>query len=128
ELQIIVYFRSTPQPRRVNELEGMVVIPQVGVYRIARGACFGGDDVPLFPEEPVDQRRLAGVGAPDHRHLNGLAFLSRLPGRELLHENVQQVAGALPHSGRYSDRIAEPERVEVVLRSGALQVVELVDG
>ena len=46
--------------------------------------------------------------------------------RQRLDQLVEEVAASLPHAGRRADRIAEPEAVEVVLRRGALEVVELV--
>ena len=87
------------------------------VDRVARGPGQRRDDHPLGAGEPVDQRGLADVGAPDHgqphRVIFGAVSVRGLRSRGQLDDPVEQVAGAEALRRRHRDRLAEAERVEL---------------
>src|SRR6185436_9716570 len=80
----------------------------------------------LLAEEPVGQRRLPHVGPPDNRHADRWLRLVRPFGWQTSNDSVEQVPTPLAHGGRDAERLSEAELIELILRSGPLQVVELV--
>ncbi len=107
---------------------------------VAGDAGLGPGQQPLLAEQAVDQRRLAGVGTPDHRDLDrscrvlhvratGLVVV-RFAGRGGLGQRRAQrlveIGQALAVLGRDRHRLAEPERIGFVharLRRPALALV-----
>ena len=77
---------------------------------VAGGPRLIGDDRPLGAEEGVDERGLAGVGAPDHGDPDRIVVptLGR-PVAEQLDDPVEQVAGAEPVAGGDCEWLAEAE-------------------
>ncbi len=92
--------------------------------RVAGDAGLGSGEHPLLAQDPVDQRRLAGIGAPDDRDAKrlvarilalvlvlGKLVLIRQGLAEHLAQRFHQIDDALAMFGREGQRIAEPQPV-----------------
>ena len=121
-----------------------------GVHGVSRGPRHLGDDHPLFAQQTIDERRLAGVGTADDGHgrfcggagLGGRAAplivavvvfvelarsAARLP-RQPLDDLVEQIADALSVLGAHLDDRIEPELVQLQRSGLGAPIVGLVDG
>ena len=122
---------GTADPCRVEDPERPLVPLQDRVHGVARRPGHVADDRPLFFQQPVHQRRLADVRAPDDRHL-GLRLRGRrrrlvLQFGEPRDDLVEQVADALAVLRRNLDDRLEPEGVELDRPTASVPIVRLVD-
>ena len=76
-LQLLLDARAAAQAGGVVKAEFLPVPVEIDGDGVARGAGFRRGEQPLLADQPVDQRRLAGIGAPD----NGDADRMRPPRR-----------------------------------------------
>ena len=97
------------------------------VDRVARRPGHVGDDHALFPEERVQERRLADVRAAEDRDPDRLVADRRLVrSRQSRDDLVEQVARAVPVERGERHRVAEPEAMELDRLEVAPRVVDLV--
>ena len=64
-LELVLNAGAAAQPGRVEHLQGPAAPFEIDADRVASEAGLGADQQPLLAEDVVQQRRLAGVGAPD---------------------------------------------------------------
>ena len=104
-----------PRSRRSESIASRVV-PASGATtcRSSPSSRLTSDDLPAF-------------GRPTTATLIALRSSSSIAGGQQLAPAVEQVAAPLPHAGRRRPPDRRSRAVEVVLRRGALEVVELVD-
>ena len=82
------------------------------VDRVARRARLGRDDVALFAEEPVDERRLAHVGPADDRDVDALLALraDRCAGSAPPARRARRRCPSLPTPRRHAARRSPARR------------------
>ena len=132
----VVDARLAPHARGVDEADRAVVGLDHRVDGVAGGAGQVVHDGALLADEPVEQRRLADVGAADdgdREHLVGqrppasaARSSSASLGREVLDDRVEQVAGRPAVQRAHRVRVAEAERQELPRRALVAGVVDLV--
>ena len=98
------------------------------VDRVARRARHLADDRPLLPDEPVEERRLADVRAPEDRDADRLVArpARRRAARQPLEDLVEQVADVRAVQPRDRDRLAEAEPVQLERERLLRGIVDLV--
>ncbi len=133
---------------RVDQHHGLPVELDRRIDRIAGGARHVGHDHSLAAEHAVDEGRLAGVRAPDDRNARRTELrlrqlghlllgqvtlrgrcrrLARHRRREVVDDEIGQIAGIAAVLGADGDRRIEAERVELDRIGLARRVVALVD-
>src|SRR5690606_4536482 len=65
EVGVLGDLRLAADPGRVDDHVAVLVDLHLHVDGVAGGAGDVGDDDPLLPDQPVEQRRLANVGTAD---------------------------------------------------------------
>ena len=115
----------------VDEAQRAVVGLDDGVDGVARGARHVVDDRALVADQPVEQRRLPDVGAPDDRDREEVVVVVVVAVEvvglgELGDHVVEEVAAPPPVDGRDRDRVAEAEPRELPDVGLAALVVDLV--
>ncbi len=101
-LDVFVYFGLLADAGGVDEVEVESEFVVAGVDGIACGAGDVGDDVPVFADEGVDERRLAGVGAAydcEAGYVVELFGPVGVFGGEVFDHFVEEVAGAVAVDG-----------------------------
>ena len=97
-----------------------------GVDGVACGARHLRDDGALGADEPVGQRRLAGVGPADDGDVDAVVLRVVPCFGQRLDERVEQVARAVAVNGRDRPGVAQAQRAELPDPLGARGVVDLV--
>ena len=119
------------QPGGVDEDDPAAVDLEREVDRVAGRAGHLADDHALLAQQPVDERRLADVGAPDDGQADRVVVLLGdllLRRGQALHDRVEQVARAEPLHGGDRHRVAQAQPVEVGGQRDVLGRVDLVGG
>src|SRR5205085_11490012 len=62
------YATRTPHPRRIDDPKSASMPCEFGIDRITRRAWHLAHEHALFLQEPIEQRRLADIRAPDDGH------------------------------------------------------------
>ncbi len=108
---------------------------EIDVDRVARRPWLVECDHPFFPEQRVDERRLADVGSTDDRDPNGLLAGLRAcvvrgwnRGRRHGQGELGKLRDVFAVGGRNRVRLTEPELVELVRRAAGCQPLRLVGG
>src|SRR5581483_10648995 len=113
----------------VDQLERAAVALEHGVDCVAGRAGHVGDDRPLDPDQRVEERRLADVGAAEDGNTYGVVAEVRPAGADLLEHRddlVEQVAAADAVERREREGAAESEPMELERERLLRRVVDLV--
>ena len=122
--QLLLDARRPPQARGVVQAERSAPPLQLACDGVAGDAGLGAGEHAVLAEQPVHQRRLAGVRPPDDGDANGarrgcfglvrfvigLCLLRRRL-RQRLAQRLEQIHQPFAMLGRDRDRVAEPERM-----------------
>src|SRR5829696_8496606 len=118
-LELVLHPGALAQARGVEELDRPAAPLPVDRDRIAGDAGLGAGEQTIGADQLVDERRLAGVRAPDDRDLERLALAALVVLRlvvfpEIGQERVEELAEALAVLGRERHRLSEPQGERVV--------------
>ena len=111
------------QARGIDEFKRASAVFEIHLHRVARGAGHVKRNDALFTQEGVDERGLADVGAPRHRHLDafgsigifrflGFRFFFGVRLRKILHHEVHEGVHPLAVRGGNADGIAQTQFME----------------
>ena len=126
-LKIFVDLATLADTSGIDEVEVHAELRVVRVDRVARGACYVGDDVALLTDEGIDQRRLTRVGSADDSDtwsIEGLVDVFAFG--EVLRDGIEEVTRTATADCGDRHRITEPEAVELSCLIVLGEVVRLV--
>ncbi len=116
ELDVILHPGPPAKPGGVDEAQQAALIAHDRVHRVAGGARHRMHHVSLFAEQPVRQGGLPGVGTSHDRDIDGRLPLDRRGRGKPADDRIEQIPAPGPHRRGYRQRLAEPQRIEVVHR------------
>ena len=126
-LEIFVDFATLADTSRIDEVEVHAELRVVRVDRVARGACYVGDDVALLTDEGIDERRLTRVGSADDSDtwsIEGLVDVFAFG--EVLRDGIKEITRTATADCGDRHRITEAEAVELSCLVVLSEVVRLV--
>ena len=116
-LHVLVHLALAPQPRGVHDAVEAALVLHQGVHGVAGGARHVADDGAVVAGQLVGERALAGVGAADDGHVDGVDLVSHALAQvelaQLVHHGIQQVARAMAMQGRDGPGVAQAQAVEL---------------
>ena len=113
-LEVFVDLAALADSSGIDEVEVHAELRVVRVDRVARGACYVGDDVALLTDEGIDERRLTRVGSADDSDtwsIKGLVDVFAFG--EVLRDGIEEVTRPTTADCGDGHRITEPEAVEL---------------
>ena len=126
-LERLRHLALAPDAGGVDEHVGPALVDERRVHRVARGAGLIVDEHALGAQHRIDDRRLADVGAADHRDGDGLLAAGGRRGRgRAVAQRLEHLGDAAAVLARDAERIAEAESIEVGHRRLLAEVVHLV--
>ena len=130
ELEVFAHLGLAPDSGGVDQHEFIAELVVVGLDRVPRRTCHGGDYVPVFAEQGVGERGLADIGLPHDRDAResgmGVGPFGFVGGQGRRH-GVEQFARPAAVGRRDAEYLPEPERVELVGVEQLVAGIHLVD-
>ena len=129
ELQVFGDFGPLAHAGRIDNHKFVAEFIIIGRYGIARSARHGRDDVALFAQQRVGERRFAHVRAADDGDVRevGVAVIGTIVLREDFDNFVEKVAGSGAVGCRYAPYFAQAQGVEVVGVVHFLATIDLIN-
>lgn len=126
-LEIFVDLATLADTSRIDEVEVHAELRVVRVDRVARGACYVGDDVALLTDEGIDERRLTRVGSADDSDTWSIeSLIDVFAFGEVLRDGIEEVTRTATADCGDRHGVTEPEAVELSCLIVLGEVVRLV--
>ena len=126
-LEVFVDLATLADTSGIDEVEVHTELRVVRVDRVARGACYVGDDVALLTDEGIDERRLTRVGSADDSDTWSIeSLIDVFAFGEVLRDGIEEVTRTATADCGDRHRITEPEAVELSRLIVLGEVVRLV--
>ena len=126
-LEVFVDFATLADTSRIDEVEVHAELRVVRVDRVARGACYVGDDVALLTDEGIDERRLTRVGSADDSDTWSIeSLVDVFAFGEVLRDGIKEVTRTATADSGDRHRITETKAVELSRLVVLGKVVRLV--
>ena len=126
-LEVFVDLASLADTGGIDEVEVHAELRVVRVDRVARSACYVGDDVALLTDEGIDERRLTRVGSADDSDTWSIeSLVDVFAFGEVLRDGIEEVTRTATADSGDRHGITEAEAVELGCLVVLGEVVRLV--